>query len=40
LTGRQNLEKANKRVYGKGKVLRFYDVPPPAEDQQGAVVSK
>jgi hypothetical protein len=40
LTGRQNLEKANKRVYGKGKVLRFYGVPPPAEDQQGAVVSK
>ena len=37
---RQNLEKANKRVYGNGKVLRFYDVPPPAGDQQGAVVSK
>ena len=37
---RQNLEKANKRVYGKGKVLRFYDVPPQTKDQQGAVVSK
>lgn len=37
---RQNLEKANKRVYGQGKVLRFYDVPPPAEDQEGVVVSK
>jgi hypothetical protein len=28
---RQNLEKANERVYGKGKVLRFYDVLPEAE---------
>lgn len=37
---RQSLEKANKRVYGKGRVLRSYDVPHPAEDQQGAVVSK
>ncbi len=37
---RQNLEKANQRVYGKGKVLRFHDVPSPAEVQQEAVVCK
>jgi len=37
---RQNLEKANQRVYGKGRVLRFHDVPSPAEVQQEAVVCK
>ena len=37
---RQNLEKANQRVYGKGKVLRFHDVPSPSEVQQEAVVCK
>jgi hypothetical protein len=28
---RQNLEKANERVYGKDKVLRFHDVLSEAE---------
>jgi len=37
---RQNLEKANQRVYGKGRVLRFHDVPSPGEVQQEAVVCK
>ena len=37
---RQNLEKANERACGRGKVLRYYDFPPPAQDQQGTVVSK
>jgi len=32
---RQSLERANRRVYGRGKVLHFYDSKPPArsEDQ-------
>jgi integrase len=30
---RQSLERANRRVYGGAKVLRFYDSPPPARDQ-------
>ena len=37
---RQNLEKANKRIYGRGKVLRFHDVPSTAEISQEAVVRK
>jgi integrase len=37
---RQNLEKANQRVYGRGKVLRFHDVPPTAEISEEAVVRK
>jgi len=37
---RQNLEKANKRVYGKGKLLRFYDVLSSPEDQQETIVRK
>jgi integrase len=37
---RQNLEKANKRVYGRRKVLRFHDVPSDAEIQEGAVACK
>jgi len=40
LTGRQNLEKANKRDYGKGKVLRFYDGQPAAKQEQELAVSK
>jgi hypothetical protein len=28
---RQNLEKANQRVYGRGKVSRFHNIPPTAE---------
>ena len=30
----QNLEKANEKVYGKGKVLRFYDGQPAAGNEQ------
>jgi hypothetical protein len=37
---RQNLEKANQRVYGRGKALRFHDVPPTAEISQEAVDRK
>jgi len=37
---RQNLEKANERVYGKAKVLRFHDGPSIAETEQEIVVSK
>jgi hypothetical protein len=35
---RQNLEKPNKRVYGKGRVLRFHDVRPTTkmQDQMAA----
>jgi len=40
LTRRQNLEKANKWVYGKGKVLRFYDGQPAAKQEQELAVSK
>jgi len=37
---RQNLEKANERVYGKGKVLRFYDGQSVAETEQEMAVGK
>jgi integrase len=37
---RQNLEKANENVYGKGKVLRFYDVQPTAETEEEMAVRK
>ena len=37
---RQNLEKANERVYGKGKVLRFYDGRSVAETEQEMAVGK
>jgi len=30
---RQNMEKANKNVYGTGKILRFYDGQRAAEVQ-------
>jgi hypothetical protein len=30
---RQNLEKANENVYGKGRVLRFYGGQPGAENE-------
>jgi hypothetical protein len=37
---RQSLEKANERVYGKGKVLRFHDGQPAAEADQEMAVCK
>ena len=37
---RQNLEKANERVYGESKVLRFYDAPSVAEREEEIVVGK
>ena len=37
---RQNLEKANERVYGERKVLRFYDAPSVAEREEEIVVGK
>jgi len=37
---RQNLEKANQRVYGKGKVLRFHDGQPVAGTEPEMAVSK
>jgi hypothetical protein len=37
---RQNLEKANQRVYGRGKVLRIYDVPPTAVISEEVVIRK
>jgi hypothetical protein len=37
---RQNPEKANERVYGKGKVLRFYDVLPEPEKGEDVAVCK
>ncbi len=37
---RQNLEKANERVYGKGKVLRFHDGQPVAGPEPEMAVSK
>ena len=37
---RQNLEKANERVYGKGKVLRFHDGQSVAETEQEMAVGK
>ena len=37
---RQNLEKANEKVYGKGKVLRFHDGQPAAGTEEEMAVSK
>jgi len=37
---RQNLEKANEKVYGKGKVLRFYDGQPVAGNEQEMTACK
>jgi hypothetical protein len=37
---RQNLEKANERVYGQAKALRFHDVLPEAEKGEELVVCK
>jgi integrase len=37
---RQNLEKANEKVYGKGKVLRFYDGQPVAANEQEMTACK
>jgi len=37
---RQNLEKANERVYGTGKVLRFHDGQSVAETEQEMAVGK
>jgi hypothetical protein len=36
---RQNPEKANEKVYGKNKVLRFYDSQSPADEQPGLAVA-
>jgi hypothetical protein len=37
---RQNLEKANEKVYGKGKVLRFYDGQPVVGNEQEMTACK
>ena len=37
---RQNLEKANEKVYGKGKVLRFYDGQPVGGNEQEMTACK
>jgi hypothetical protein len=37
---RQNLEKANEKVYGKGEVLRFYDGQPAAGTEEEVPVPK
>jgi integrase len=37
---RQNLEKVNERVYGKGKVLHFYDSQPVARKEEEKSVCK
>ena len=37
---RQNLEKANEKVYGRGKVLHFYDSHPDAEKEEEISVCK
>jgi hypothetical protein len=37
---RQNLEKANEKVYGKGTVLRFYDGQPAARNDQEITASR
>jgi hypothetical protein len=37
---RQNLEKANEKVYGNGKALRFYDGQPAAGTEEEMAVSK
>jgi hypothetical protein len=37
---RQNLEKANEKVYGKSKILRFYDSQCPADEKPVLAVAK
>jgi hypothetical protein len=37
---RQNLEKANEKVYGEGKVLGFYDGQPAAGNEQEVTACK
>jgi hypothetical protein len=37
---RQNLEKANEKVYGREKVLRFYDGQPAAGNEQEVTACK
>jgi hypothetical protein len=37
---RQNLEKANERVYGTGKLLHFYDSQPDAKKEEEIAVCK
>ena len=37
---RQNIEKANEKVYGRGKVLHFYDSHPDAEKEEEISVCK
>jgi len=37
---RQNLEKANEKVFGKEKVLRFYDGQPAARNEQEMTACK
>jgi hypothetical protein len=37
---RQNLEKANEKVYGKRKVLRLYDGQPAAGNEQEMTACK
>jgi hypothetical protein len=38
--GRQNIEKANKKVYGEGNVLHFYDSQPAAEKEEEIAICK
>ena len=37
---RENIERANERVYGKGKALRFYDSQPAARNDQEVTTSR
>jgi integrase len=37
---RQNLEKANERVYGTGKILHFYESQPDAKREEDIAVCK
>jgi hypothetical protein len=37
---RQNLEKANEKVYGKGEVLRFHGGQPAAGTEEEMAASK
>jgi len=37
---RENKERANERLYGKGKVLRFYDGQPTARNHQEITAPK
>jgi hypothetical protein len=37
---RQNLEKENEKVYGEGKVLRFYDGQPGAGNEEEMTACK